>query len=78
MFVAGGTGTTGSQVGTRHQVRPFDWSRPDTWGAAIGDSDAAYIACSSDLALPGAADQVGEFADVARSRGVPTSGVWDA
>jgi uncharacterized protein YbjT (DUF2867 family) len=82
-FVAGGTGKTGSRVaarlqargsrvriGSRHQAFPFDWSRPQTWAAAIGESDAAYIAYSPDLALPGAADQVGEFAAVACSRGV--------
>jgi uncharacterized protein YbjT (DUF2867 family) len=83
VFVAGGTGKTGSRVaarlqargtrvriGSRHQVEPFDWTRPETWAAAIGESDAAYLAYSPDLALPGAADQIGEFAATARSRGV--------
>jgi uncharacterized protein YbjT (DUF2867 family) len=83
VFVAGGTGKTGSRVaarlqargtrvrvGSRRGVEPFDWSRPDTWAAAIGHSDAAYIAYSPDLALPGAADQIGEFTGIARAQGV--------
>jgi uncharacterized protein YbjT (DUF2867 family) len=83
VFVAGGTGKTGSRVaarlqargtrvriGSRHQADPFDWSRPDTWPAAIGHSDAAYIAYSPDLALPGAAGQIAEFTAVAHAQGV--------
>lgn len=81
VFVAGGTGKTGRRVAARLAARDitvrigsrrhdFDWSRPDTWAAAVGSSDAAYIAYSPDLALPGTADRIREFAAVARGQGV--------
>ncbi|ODU05374.1 MAG: NmrA family transcriptional regulator [Pseudonocardia sp. SCN 72-86] len=83
VFVAGGTGKTGRRVAARLQARgigvrvgsrggrdPFDWHRPDTWAAAIGDADAAYIAYAPDLAVPGADTHVGAFARVAVTQGV--------
>jgi uncharacterized protein YbjT (DUF2867 family) len=83
IFLAGGTGKTGSriarrlgardvpfQLGSRRAEHPFDWSRPETWPAAIGDSDAAYIAYWPDVAVPGADAQIAEFAKVAQAQGV--------
>jgi uncharacterized protein YbjT (DUF2867 family) len=81
VFVAGGTGKTGGRVVARLQQRGvacragarstgFDWSRPDGWRAALGDSDAVYIAYSPDLAVPSAAGDVAEFGRIAVARGV--------
>lgn len=83
VFLAGGTGTTGRRVaarlvardvdvvvGSRRAPAPFDWDRPETWDRALGDRvDAAYLAYSPDLAVPGAAEQVAAFTATAREHG---------
>lgn len=64
-LVTGGTGKTGRRVaerlatrglpvriGARSASRPFDWTRPETWTAALQDVGAVYIAYSPDLATP--------------------------
>jgi len=82
-LVTGGTGKTGRRVVDRLTVRgrpvrigsrtgnpPFDWDRPETWAAALDGVTAAYLAYAPDLAFPGAADTVGEFARRAVGAGV--------
>jgi len=81
--VIGATGKTGRRVVERLRaagmpVREasrssevfFDWERTETWAPAFDGVDAAYITYYPDLALPGAADAVGELADIALSQGV--------
>jgi uncharacterized protein YbjT (DUF2867 family) len=83
ILVVGGTGKTGRRVAERLEARgfpvrigsrsadpAFDWEEPDTWTAAVSDIASAYIAYSPDLAVPGAADKVRAFAEVARKNGV--------
>ena len=82
-LVAGGTGTTGRRVaerltargvpvriGSRSGAPPFDWDDPATWAPVLRGADAAYVAYSPDLALPGAADIVGAFSAEAVDNGV--------
>jgi uncharacterized protein YbjT (DUF2867 family) len=78
VFVAGGTGKTGRRVASRLQARgipvrigsrsggpPFDWDDRTTWAPALRGAGSAYIAYYPDVALPGAADTVAEFARTA-------------
>lgn len=82
-LVLGGTGKTGRRVVTRLTRRnlpvrigsrtagvPFGWQRPDTWPAALDGVGAAYISYYPDIAAPGAAEAVGEFARLAVASGV--------
>lgn len=82
-LVIGATGKTGRRVVARLRTAGmpvkeasrssevlFDWEQPATWAPAFDGIDAAYITYYPDLALPGAADAVGELADIALSRGV--------
>lgn len=82
-LVLGASGKTGRRVADRLtaaglSVRaasrsgeiPFDWQDRSTWEPALAGSDAVYITFYPDLALSGAAETVGAFADLAVSRGV--------
>ncbi|WP_209262571.1 NmrA family NAD(P)-binding protein [Thiorhodococcus minor] len=82
-LVIGANGKTGRCVTERliaagMRVRPasrsaetrFDWEGPETWEPALSGVSAAYITFHPDLALPGAAETVGAFADFAVARGV--------
>ena len=82
-LVIGAGGTTGRRVAERlgargHEVRAasrssdthFDWQDRATWRPALAGADAAYITFYPDLALPGAADTVGAFAELAVAEGV--------
>ncbi|MEV6392722.1 NAD(P)H-binding protein [Nocardia xishanensis] len=82
-LVTGGTGKTGSRVAARlaaagHEVRvgsraaqiPFDWTDRATWGPALADVDAVYLAYQPDLAAPGATDIIRAFSAVAAAGGV--------
>ncbi len=81
--VLGGTGKTGRRVVAELTARgapvrvasrggpvPFDWEKPEGWGAAIAGATAAYVAYSPDLAAPGAAEAMRELGRVCASRGV--------
>lgn len=82
-LVTGGTGKTGRRVaerlatrglpvriGARSASRPFDWTRPETWTAALQDVGAVYIAYSPDLATPGALETIRAFTSLAVDNGV--------
>lgn len=82
-LVLGGTGKTGSRlvsrltardlpvrIGSRSGGLPFDWERPATWGPALDGVHAAYVSYYPDLAVPGAVEAVGAFAELAVARGV--------
>jgi uncharacterized protein YbjT (DUF2867 family) len=82
-LVLGGTGKTGrriverltalgvpTRVGSRSGEPPFDWEDRSTWGPALRDVGAAYISFYPDLAIPGSADTIGAFAELALAQGV--------
>ena len=80
----GGTGKTGRRVvarlrrralpvrvGSRSAVPPFDWEDASTWRPALRGVKSAYVSYYPDLALPGAVETVGTFAELAVNCGVP-------
>jgi uncharacterized protein YbjT (DUF2867 family) len=82
-LVVGATGKTGRRVIERLQARglpvraasrssetPFDWNDRATWAPALSGATAAYVSYFPDIAVPGAADTVGEFARLAAQSGV--------
>jgi uncharacterized protein YbjT (DUF2867 family) len=83
-LVLGGTGKTGRRVAQRLEARgvpvrigsrsgepPFDWEDRSTWAAPLQGVESVYVSYYPDLAVPGAAEAVGSFADLAVARGVP-------
>jgi len=82
-LVLGATGKTGRRIlerlaergvparaGSRSGEPPFDWDDRSTWEPALRDVGAVYLSYFPDLAVPGAADTVGAFAELAVARGV--------
>jgi len=82
-LIVGGTGKTGRRVAERLEARGmparigsrsgtprFDWEDRSTWAPALQGVQAAYITYYPDLALPGAAEAVAAFADIALAAGV--------
>lgn len=80
VLVLGGTGRTGrrivrrlrdrgipTRVASRRGSSPFRWEDRSTWDAALRGASAAYLCYSPDLAFPGVAELIGEFAQRARS-----------
>ncbi|MEK1888326.1 MAG: NAD(P)H-binding protein [Phyllobacterium sp.] len=83
ILIIGGTGKTGRRVGERLAARglpvrigsrnasqAFDWENPATWAVALEGVSAAYITYYPDLAVPGAAQAVGDVARLAVRKGV--------
>jgi uncharacterized protein YbjT (DUF2867 family) len=83
ILVLGGTGKTGRRtvqrlqargipvrVGTPSATPPFDWTDAATWPAALDGVGSVYVTYYPDLAVPGAAEAVAAFADLAVARGV--------
>jgi uncharacterized protein YbjT (DUF2867 family) len=81
-LVLGGTSKTGRRVvhrlerrglpvrvGTRSGEPPFDWEDRSTWAPVLDGVGSAYISHYLD-ALPGAAETVGSFAELAVANGV--------
>ena len=58
------------RVGTPSGTPPFDWTDEATWPAALDGVGSVYVTYYLDLAVPGAAEAVGTFADLAVARGV--------
>ena len=84
ILVLGGTGKTGRRVaerlrgrnvpvrvGSRSAQPPFDWEDRTTWGPALDGVASVYVSYYPDLAMPGAVEMVGAFAELAVSQGVP-------
>ncbi len=82
-LVLGATGKTGRRVAERLTARgvpvrpgsragkpPFDWDDRATWTPALDGMGAAYVTYYPDLAIPGAAVTVGDFANLAVKSGV--------
>jgi uncharacterized protein YbjT (DUF2867 family) len=83
-LVLGGTGKTGrrvverltargvpTRVGSRSGEPPFDWEDRATWAPALEGVGSVYVSYYPDLAVPGAPEAVGSFAELAVARGVP-------
>jgi uncharacterized protein YbjT (DUF2867 family) len=83
MLVLGGTGKSGSRVAARLEARgipvrigsrsadpPFDWEDRATWAAALDGVRSVYISYYPDIAVPGAPEVVGAFAEQAMRSGV--------
>ncbi len=81
-LILGATGKTGRRVieqleargvavraGSRAGDPPFDWDDRATWGPALEGATAAYISYFPDLAVPGATETVGAFAEQAVASG---------
>jgi uncharacterized protein YbjT (DUF2867 family) len=82
-LVLGGTGKTGRRlvqrltgrglpvrIGTRSGGVPFDWEDRSTWTPALQGVGAAYLSYYPDLAVPGAPEAIGSFAQLAVDSGV--------
>lgn len=82
-LILGGTGKSGRRVaerlkakgravriGSRSAVPSFDWHNEKSWDACLNGVTAAYITYAPDLAMPGAADAIQAFVDLAKKRGV--------
>lgn len=83
ILVTGGTGKTGrrvverlsfegipTRIGSRTGEPAFDWNDRATWTPALDGVSAAYLSYYPDLAVPGAAQTVGDFARLAAESGV--------
>jgi uncharacterized protein YbjT (DUF2867 family) len=83
-LVLGGTGKTGRRVVDRLDVRglpvrvgsrsaepPFDWEDRSTWSPALDGVGSVYLSYYPDLAVPGAVEAAGSFAELAVRSGVP-------
>ena len=83
-LVLGGTGKTGRRVverlaarglpvriGSRSGEPPFDWDDRATWAPALQGVGSVYISYYPDIAVPGAVETVGSFAELAVASGVP-------
>lgn len=83
VLVLGGTGRTGARivrrlaergvptrVASRQGEYPFVWEDRATWDSALTGASAAYLCYSPDLAFPGVAELMAEFAQRARDVGV--------
>jgi uncharacterized protein YbjT (DUF2867 family) len=83
ILVLGGTGKTGRRVVERLRARglpvrvgsragqpPFDWEEETTWAPALSGVGSVYLTYYPDLAVPGAVETVGAFAELAVARGV--------
>src|SRR5918999_5612066 len=57
------------RVGSRSGEPPFDWEDRSTWAPVLEGVGSAYVSHHLD-AVPGAAETLGSFADLAVRRGV--------
>jgi uncharacterized protein YbjT (DUF2867 family) len=83
ILIIGGGGKTGARVNTLLNARgiatrpvsrstavPFDWTRPETWPAALDGVSKAYVTYQPDLAVAGAAEAIAEIGRLAREKGL--------
>jgi uncharacterized protein YbjT (DUF2867 family) len=83
VLVLGATGKTGRRVlerltargiptrmGTRSGEPPFDWDDPSTWSPVLQGAGSVYLQHYLD-ALPGSAEVIGSFAELAVANGIP-------
>ncbi|CAH2394504.1 NAD(P)H-binding protein [Mesorhizobium ventifaucium] len=83
ILILGGTGKIGRRlnerltarglpvrIGSRSGTPSFDWEDNATWGPAMQGVGAVYISYYPDLSVPGAAEAVGAFANLAVQNGI--------
>ena len=83
ILIIGGGGKTGARVNTLLNARgtatrpvsrstaiPFDWTKPETWPAALDGVSKAYVTYQPDLAVEGAAEAIAELSHLAREKGL--------
>jgi uncharacterized protein YbjT (DUF2867 family) len=83
VLIIGGGGKTGGRVNARLQARgiatrpvsrstaiPFDWTKPETWPAALDGVSRAYVTYQPDLAVEGATEAIAELSRLAREKGL--------
>ena len=83
ILVLGGTGKTGrrvverlkargvpTRVGARSGEPPFDWDDRNTWAPVLQGVGSVYVSHYLD-ALPGSAEIIGSFAELAVANGIP-------
>ena len=83
ILIIGGAGKTGARVNALLQARgiptrpvsrstpvPFDWTRPETWPAALAGASMAYVTFQPDLAAEGAAEAIAEVSRLAHEGGL--------
>jgi uncharacterized protein YbjT (DUF2867 family) len=83
ILIIGGGGKTGARVNTLLNARgiatrpvsrstaiPFDWTKPETWPAALDGVSKAYVTYQPDLAVEGAAEAIAELGHLAREKGL--------
>jgi uncharacterized protein YbjT (DUF2867 family) len=83
ILIIGGAGKTGARVNALLQARgiptrpvsrsttvPFDWTRPETWSAALAGVSMAYVTYQPDIAVEGAAEAIAEVGRLARENGL--------
>jgi uncharacterized protein YbjT (DUF2867 family) len=83
VLIIGGGGKTGGRVDrllkargiatrpvSRSSAIPFDWTRLDTWPAALDGVAKAYITYQPDLAVPGAAAAIAALSRLAHDAGL--------
>ncbi len=58
------------RLGFRSGKPPFDWDGPATWAPVLRGVQSVYVTYYPDLAVPGAAGTVAEFAGLAVENGV--------
>lgn len=83
ILIVGGAGKTGARVNallrasgiptrpvSRSTPIPFDWTRPETWPAALAGISMAYVTFQPDLAVDGAAEAIAEVSRLALKNGL--------
>ena len=81
ILIIGGSGKTGTRVDTLLKARglatrpvsrssaiAFDWTRRETWPAALDGISKAYVTYQPDLAVDGADEDIAEFCRTARDK----------
>jgi len=81
ILIIGGGGKTGARVNSLLQARgiatrpvsrssaiPFDWTRPETWQAALDGVSKAYVTYQPDLAVEGADEAIATLGRLARDK----------
>lgn len=68
--VADGLAAEGVPVRLASRSTGFDWTRPDTWAAALAGAAGAYITYYPDLMVKGSADAIEKLAAIALELGV--------
>src|SRR5688572_17088019 len=83
ILIIGAAGKTGGRVDARLRAQgiatrpasrsttiPFDWSRPETWSAALNGVSKAYVTYQPDLAVEGSTAAITELSRLAREKGL--------